>query len=187
MSVQIKDDQVLIKDARIGYPKLFRPEAIKNLPDSKPRYGCAIYLKKSDKKTGGRIQRIVDELIKSKLDGVKPKTKDMCITDGDGEDGDENTAGCYIISANRAERQRMPQVIDRDRTQLGEDDGRIYAGCRCNFLVSFYVPKGWSKIAASLEIVQFWGDDEPFGTARPDADVMPEYGDENDDDDEVAL
>ncbi len=107
---------------------------------------------------------------------MKPKSKDLCIKDGDGEDGDETTRGYWIIAANRAESQGRPQVVDRTRKAIDSaDSATIYGGCRCNFLIAFFVPKNWSKICASLEIVQFVRDDDRFGAPRPDAeDVMPE-------------
>lgn len=176
----------MIPNCRIGYPKIFTPEAVKNDPNARPRYGCKIYLPKTDEKTKARIDAEFQRIIKEKLKGVKPKTKDLCLQDGDGEDGDEDTAGHWIISANRQESQGRPTVIDKDRSPLAEADAKIYAGCRCNFLVGFYVPKGWSKIAGGLEIVQFRADDEPFGAGRPDASVMPDLSEE-DEDEEFAV
>lgn len=174
----------MIKNARIGYPKLFVPEAVKNDPNARPRYGCAIYLPKSDEATKAKIDIELQRIAKEKLKGVMPKSKDLAIKDGDGEDGDENTAGCWIISANRQESQGRPTVIDRDRSPLTQEDARIYAGCRCDYLVGFYVPSGWKKIACGLEIVQFRGDDEPFGVGRPDVGVM---GDLTEEDEEAGF
>ena len=179
----LPEGQVLIPNARLGYPKLFKPEAIKGMADSKPRYGCAIYLPKSDEATKAKIDKEVARLSKLHFKGVKPKSKDICILDGDGEDGDDNTKGYWVISANRAESQGRPQVVNRNRKPIDSSESEIvYAGCRCNFLISFFVPKSWSKICASLEIVQFAKDDERFGAARAKAeDVMPELPDDDED------
>jgi len=176
----LPEGQILIKNARIGYPKLFKAEGIKGDTTSKPRYGCQIYLPKSDEATKAKIDKEVARLSKIHFKGVKPKSKDLCFKDGDGEDGDENTADNWIISANRAESQGRPQVVDRARKPIDSSDAsEVYAGCYCNFLISFFVPKGWNKICASLEIVQKAKDGEPFGAARAKADeVMPELGDD---------
>lgn len=170
----------MIPNARLGYPKLWKAEAIKDMADSKPRFGCAIYLPKSDEATKAKIDTEITRLAKLHFKGTKPKAKDICIVDGDGEDGDENTKGYWIISANRAESQGRPQVVDRKAKPIDSSDAStVYAGCRCNFLVSFFKPKSWNKICASLEIVQFVKDDEPFGAPRPKAeDVMPELPDD---------
>jgi hypothetical protein len=175
-NTQLPEGQVLIPSSRVGYPKFYKAEAIKNDNTSKPRYGCQIYLPKSDEATKAKIDKEIARLSKLHFKGVKPKSKDLCVKDGDGEDGDENTRGYWIISANRAESQGRPQVIDRSRKAIDSSEaGKVYAGCYCNFLVSFFVPKNWGKITASLEIVQFVKDGEPFGAPRPVADqVMPE-------------
>lgn len=175
------EGQILIPNSRLGYPKLWKAEAIKNVTDSKPRFGCAIYLPKTDEATKAKLDKQIAALSKLHFKGVKPKSKDICIVDGDGEDGDENTKGYWIVSANRAESQGRPQVVDRSRKAIDSADAsKVYAGCVCNFLVSFYVPKNWGKICASLEIVQFVKDGDPFGAARAAAeDVMPELPDED--------
>jgi hypothetical protein len=180
----LKEGQMIIKNARLGYPKLFTPEGIKGDPTSKPRYGCAIYVSKTDTKTKAAIDAEIERLSKIHFKGKVPKSKDLAIRDGDGEDGDSNTAGYWIISANRAVSQKRPQVVDRDgKTPLDSQDSKPYAGCRCNFLISWYVPKNWQKICANLEICQFTEDDEPFGAGAVKAeDVMPNLSDDEDED-----
>ena len=179
MANTLQEGQVLIPMARLGYPKLFKAESVKKDPASKARFGCQIYLPKSDRTTAKAVQAEIDRLVKEKLKGVKPKGADICVSDGD-DGGDENTKGHWIISANRAEKQGRPQVIDRNRTPLTPDDNRPYAGCYCAFLISFFVPKDWKKICASLEVVQFAKDGEPFGAGRVDVDaVMPNLDDDD--------
>jgi hypothetical protein len=178
---EIREDQVVLV-GRLGYPKLFEPKPVKQEPDGKKRYGCQIYLPKSDEETKARIEQIMRGLIKSKLKGVAPKSRDLCIRDGDGEDGTPETEGFWVISANRAESQGRPTVLDTNKTPLSKDDTRPYAGCWCQFLISIYVPSGWNRIAASLEIVRFYKDDEAFGAPPADPDVMPDLPDDADDD-----
>ena len=177
------EGQVLIPNARVGYLKVWKAEGIKGDPQSKPRYGCQIYLPKTDTKTKAAIDREVDRLTKVHFKGVKVKAKDLCIKDGDGDEGDDNTAGCWVISANRAESQGRPQVVDRSRRAILPDDNKVYSGCYCNVLVAFFVPKNWGKVCASLEVVQFVKDGEAFGGGRVDVDaVMPDLGDDEDPD-----
>jgi len=181
MSNTLKEGQLLIKGSRLGYPKLFTPEGIKGDPSSKPRYGCAIYLPKSDTKTKAKVDAEIERLSKINFKGAVPKSKDLFIKDG----ADEGMDDYWIISANRAESQKRPQVVDKDgRTPLDSQDTKPYAGCDCNFLISIYVPKNWKKICANLEIVQFIGDNEPFGASGVKAaDVMPDLSDEDEDED----
>jgi len=177
----LPEGQVLIPNARLGYPKLWKAEGIKNDASSKPRYGCQLYLPKSDTATCKAVQAEIDRLSKVNFKGTKPKSKDLFIKDGDGEDGDENTAGHWIISANRAESQGRPQVVDRSRKPIDSAESqKVYAGCYVNGLIGIYVPKGWSKICASIEVVQFVKDGEPFGAGRVNVEsVMPELPDED--------
>lgn len=178
----LNEGQVLIPTSRVGYLKVWKAEGIKGDPSSKPRFGCQIYLPKSDTATKAKIDKELARLSKLHFKGIIPKQKDICVKDGDGDDGDENTEGCWIISANRAESQGRPQVVDRARRPLNQDDNKVYSGCYCNVLVAFFVPKNWGKICASLEVVQFVKDGEPFGGGRVDAEtVMPDLGDDEDD------
>jgi hypothetical protein len=181
--MQLPEGQILIPNSRLGYPKLWKSEGIKGDPTSKPRYGCAIYLPKSDKETRKKIEAEIERLTKVHFKGVKVKAKDLFIKDGDGEEGDENTKDCWVISANRAENQGRPQVIDRTRKPIdSSESSKVYAGCYCNFLIGIFVPKNWGKICASLEVVQFTKDGDPFGAGRVDVEaVMPDLGSEDDD------
>ena len=177
----LPEGQILIPASRLGYPKLFKAQAIKDQADSKPRFGCQIYLSKADEATKAKIDKEVARLSKANFKGVKPKSKDICFVDGDSDDNrDEHAKGHWVISANRAEIQGRPQVVDRSKKAIDSSEAAtVYAGCYCNFLVSFFVPKGWGKICASLEIVQFVKDGDPFGAPRPVAeDVMPDLPDE---------
>lgn len=184
----LKEGQLLIRNARLSYPKLFRAEAVKSDPNARPRYGCALIVPKGDEATMAKVNAEIARLAKGKMKGVTPKRKDIPIKDGDGEDGDEFSKGCWVISANRQESQGRPTVIDRDKSPLDESDGRPYAGCYVNAVIGLYVPKAWpTKVCASLEIVQFWKDGEPFGAERVDTDVMPDFDGEDDDDSSFGL
>jgi hypothetical protein len=183
MSATLREGQILIRNARIGYPKLFTPEGIKGDPTSKPRYGCQILISKTDVKTKATIDAEIERLSKVHFKGKVPKTKDLFLRDGDSEDGDDNTRGYWIVSANRSEAQKRPQVVDKDgKTPLDSQDSKPYAGCRCNFLISAYVPKNWAKVCAVLDICQFVADDEPFGAGTVKAsEIMPDLSEEDDD------
>jgi len=181
------EGQVLIPTARLGYPKLFEAKAVNNDPTARPRFGCQIYLSKSDEATKAKLDKEIARLTKAHLKGVKPKSKDLFIKDGDSEDNrDEHAKGHWIISANRAESQGRPQVVRRNKLPIdSKDASEVYAGCYCNFLVSIFIPKrgNTNQISACLEVVQKVKDGDPFGAARVDVDnVMPDMPDEEDGD-----
>lgn len=178
----LQEGQFIVQNCRLGYPKLYVAKAMENDPTSKPRFGCQIYLPKTDEATKAKLDIYVAKLVKEKLKNVKPKSKDLCIKDGDGEDGDEHTKGCWIISANRAEGQGRPQVVDRKNKAIDSSEAStVYAGCVCNFMISLYVPKkgNTNQISACLEIVQKVRDGDAIGAPRVAAeDVMPELGED---------
>lgn len=179
---QLAEGQVIVP-GRLSFPKLWEAKAVAGDPNAKPRYGCQILLPKTDTATHAKLTAEIDRLAKLHFKGVRPKSKDLFIKDGDGEEGDEITAGHWVISANRAESQGRPLVIDRNRTPLMPSDNKPYAGCFCNFLIGIYKPKNWTKITASLEVVQFDKDGTPLGGGggHANANVMPDLGDDESD------
>ena len=182
----LPEGQVLIPNARLGYPKLYKAEGIQGDPSSKPRFGCQILLPKTDTKTKARLDAEIERIKNAKFKDITLKSKDLFIKDGDGDEGDKNTVGCWVISANRAETQGRPQVIDRDRKALMPGDGKPYAGCYCNFLIGTYAPSNWKKICASIEVVQFAKDGEPFGGGRVNIEaVMPDLSADDEDGDDI--
>jgi hypothetical protein len=175
-------------DGRISYPKLFKPEGIKGDAASKPRYGCQILLPKSDKKAKAKLDAEIERLSKTHFKGKTPKSKDLFFKDGDGEDGDDHSAGCWMISANRAESQGRPQVVDQKKQPISQEDGKIFAGYDCRFVISVFVPKNWGKICASLEVVQLLGVNDIIGAGPVDVDdVLPDLDYDDEDEDEDGL
>lgn len=181
----LPEGHIYIPPSVIGHPKLFVAIAIKNDPASKPRFGCQIYLPKSDEKTKAKLDADIARLTKLHLKGVKPKSKDLFITDGDGEDGDEHTKGCWIISANRAESQGRADIRKRKNGSNvvldSSEASEIYGGAVCDFIISTFIPKSWgSKICACLEVVRKVKDGDRIGAPRVDADeAMPDLPDED--------
>jgi len=183
----LPEGQLYIPPSVIGHPKLFSAEGIQNDPTSKPRFGCQIYLKKTDEATKAKIDADIARLTKLHLKGVKPKSKDLFISDGDGEDGDAHTVGCWIISANRAEKQGRPDIRKRENGANvildSAEASEIYGGAVCDFIISTFIPKNWgSKICACLETVRKVKNGDRIGAARVDADeAMPDLPDEDED------
>lgn len=182
MASPLPEGTIILRNVRLSFPNLFRPEGIKGDSSSKPRYGATFLIDKDDK---ANIKLIGDEI--RRLEGAKFKgktmpDKDICFHDGDQKDFD-GYAGCMYLAANRSEKQGRPNVKDRDgKTPLAESDGRPYAGCYVNAVVSFYVPKDWKKICCSLEVVQFAKDGEPFsGSGVVAEDILDDLTDDDDD------
>lgn len=179
---------MLLKNVRLGYPKLYKAEAIQGVADAKPRYGCQLLLPKTDIAGKALLDAAEQALAKLHWKGVLPKSKDRFVKDGDGEDGDEHSKGHWIVSANRAEGQGRPQVIDRDRTAIDSADAntKVYAGCYVNALISVFKPKAFGKTCASLEVIQRVKDGDRFGAGVVSVDdVMPDLADDEEEDFDV--
>jgi hypothetical protein len=99
----------------------------------------------------------------------------------------EGFAGHWVLSANRNEDSGRPTVIDGKRNPLVAADGKIYSGCRCNFIVDIWAQvKDYPGIRCTLSGVQFRADDEAFsGAVKAKADDFDEVDDGADADDLV--
>lgn len=183
-ATKLADGKLYIEGARLSFPKLFKAEAIKGMADSKPRFGAAFLIPKTDTETIAFIQKELDALVAAtpKLKGKKVKPADSCFRDGD-EETLLGYEGMMYLAANRGLAQGRPTIVDRDKSQLAEEDGKPYGGCYVDTAVSLYVPKDWSKLCASLEIVRFRADGERFGAGPASADDLPDLADDEDGDD----
>ena len=108
----------------------------------------------------------------------------VCIKDGDMKEGYDGFAEhSYIKGSNKV----RPKILGRDKSQLTEEDGVIYAGCRVNALLAIWAQDNkWGKrVNAKLLGLQFVADDDAFGSipvaSDDDFDVLSDTG-ENDDD-----
>ncbi len=115
------------------------------------------------------IQKAAKEKWKDKSGAILKKLKAdgrMCYfraekTSAEGEvyDGFE---GMYsLAAANKA----RPLILDRDKTQLTEEDGKPYSGCYVDALVEIWAQDNrWGKrINAALKAVRFREDGDAFG------------------------
>ncbi len=186
--------EVILKDVRLSFAHIYEPS--KDSTDKKTGQtikGSYQARGLMEKGTPATIENM-KKLKKAGLDARKkewgdneakhPKLKpnQLCVRDGDLEDW-EGYEGCYYIAANAG--QRKPSVI----TNIKGKDGKWieatpgganspYSGCRVNMLVRIWAQDNeyGKRQNASLEIVQFFKDGEPFG-AGP-VDPNEKFGDE---------
>lgn len=173
---------------RISYPQLFRAVNLdKQNPDKEPKFsGVLIFDKNKDKAQIELVRKTIKDLLNTAYgsEAKVPKGFKLCLRDGlEKEDTDGYGPDVMFVSASNKKR---PLVVNRDATPLVEADSVIYAGCRANMTVTFWVQdNGFGKrVNANLRGVQFVADDEEFGDggsnidpetefeALPDADVL---------------
>lgn len=187
-----RPDVVVLKNVRLGFPKLWKAEAA--TADARPKFGASLILepdsaeyKANVKACEAAVAYVSKKRWAEKAERISAaiERKRKSYRDGDGETNEEGEtwngfAGTMIVSAKNDKR---PQILSRDKTPLAEEDGVIYAGCYVDAVVSFYTTfdkkQGGNGIWASLEIVRFRSDGESFGAAKLDAD---DYLDDLDDD-----
>ena len=174
-----EDGCILVKNVRLSYPHLFKKWGM-NEGDTK-KFSSKFLL---DKKTHaadikGMGQHLAG-LMTTSFKGRIPNDK-LFFRDGD-QTGKETSAGQWEIAASE---DKAPDVINRDRSRVNEDDDIVYAGCYVNVLIRPWAQnnKFGKRINANLLAVQFVKDGERFsGIERPDTneafdDVSEEFDD----------
>ncbi|MES3001354.1 MAG: ssDNA-binding protein [Pseudomonadota bacterium] len=172
MSSQIvfrPDDTILIKNVRLSYEHVFKPWSMN--PGEKQKYSGKFLMPKTTHKAeiqalGSHLMKMCQEKFKSKLPADK-----LFLRDGDAS-GKPEQEGHFIVSASE---DKKPNVINRDKTPLAEEDDVVYSGCYVHVLI-----RPWSqansfgkRINANLLAVQFAKDGERFsGVSRPDVDQV---------------
>jgi len=175
--------EIYIENVRLSYPFLFKPRVQEN-DDGKTtkKFQAKFILDKKKNKTAiADIDDAIDELIEKKWGKRPAKLTDdrLCMRDGDDEDGVE-FHGAMVVSASNTKR---PEVRDRNKAPLVEEDGRPYAGCYVNAIVRLWAQdnKFGKRINASLEVVQYYAKGDAFGAPPVDADSkLKDFGEDED-------
>jgi hypothetical protein len=150
--------KIKLHNVRLSFPSLFRKAVFSG---EETKYEATFLLDKEEHADKvSEIEAAIDRMVRDNLKGAKLKEDKICLKDGDDIDYD-GYAGKMSIKASNNKR---PKVIDRDKSQLTEDDNRLYAGCYVNAVIELWAQNNqWGKrINANLLGVQFYKDGEPF-------------------------
>lgn len=176
--------KINIKNARLSFPSIFRKSVFNGVEGVEGKFESTFLLDKVEQADQiDAINKAIKAFLVEKFgEGKAPKgIKLTCLQDGDDKDYD----GYEGKMAFKATSNRRPLVIDRDRTPLAEDDGKPYAGCYVNAIVSLWYSDhaaGGKQVLANLEGVQFFKDGEVFGDAGISVNAFDAFDDESDDD-----
>jgi hypothetical protein len=174
--------RVHLKNVRIAFPKLFKAEPFE--AGGEPRFTASFLIPK-----GSELEKAVEAAIvaeaqakfgktwEKSLMAIRPVPNKCAWQDGDLSKYESNE-GHMILNAVRKEKDGRPLLLDRDKTPLTKDDGRIYAGCYVNASVDVWAQTGqYSGIRCSLNGVQFVKDGDAFGgAARVSDDEFEDLG-----------
>lgn len=154
MSAKLK-----LQNVRLSFPSLFN-KAVFN--GNVTKYEGTFLMPKGSPQHK-QTQDAIDAFIAEKFQGKAPKgLKITCFTDGDEKDYD-GYEGQMALKGGSTKRVLL---IDKDKTPLVEEDGRLYAGCYVNAIVEFWYsdhPLGGKQIIGNLLGVQFAKDGDSFG------------------------
>lgn len=161
------DGCILLRDVRLSYPHLFQKWGMNE--GDKKKYSAKFLIDKTThaaeiKALGAHLAKMQQEAFKGRIPNDK-----LFVRDGAGS-GKEEQENCFILAASE---DKAPDVINRDKSRINEDDDIVYAGCYVNVLVRPWVQKNQfgKRINANLIAVQFVRDGERFsGVERPDID-----------------
>lgn len=167
--------KIKLANVRLSFPSLFKMASFGG--ESTGKFEATFVLDKEEHAEAiGQLKKHIETLMKTDLKGKIAADK-ICLKDGD-DLGRPEFEGKYTIKASTKKR---PLVIDRDKTPLTEEDGKPYAGCYVNAIISLW-PQNNSygkRINAQLDGVQFHADGEPFGDGGLSVDEFDAFGDDD--------
>lgn len=192
-----RPDIAVLKNVRLSFPKLFKAE--KSTDTSAPKFSAAFLIdpetaegKANIKAINAAIEHVKAKTWADKAEKIfnniewdrKPLRDGNKATNAEG-DVYAGYEDMMYVQASSPEKRR-PQVLKRDKSPTVEEDGIIYGGCYVDAVVSVYSvtdkDKGGNGVFASIELVRFRRDGEPFGAGPIDADDFLDDLDDEDDD-----
>ena len=172
--------KVVLKNVRLSFPAIWKPEQY--MGQGEPRYKASFLFEPtsdSAKAVNAAIMEAAKEAYGDKakmvLDAIKGSPKEFPLSKGDLKDY-EGYAGMLVLSS--ANKMR-PDIRDRDKTPLTQQDGRPYAGCYVNAVVDIWAQvKNGKAIRCKLLGIQFVRDGDAFsGGERAKDDDFEDLGD----------
>lgn len=170
--------KIKMQNVRLSFPSLFQTATFGG--EDTGKYEATFILDKAEHaKVIGQIKTAMAQLAKERLKGKLPPADKLCLKDGD-ELEREEFQGKFTIKASTKKR---PLVVDSDKTPLAEADGKPYAGCYVNAIITLWAQDNQygKRINGQLDGVQFRADGEPFGDGGISVDAFDAFGDDFDD------
>lgn len=183
--------EVTLKRVMLSFPHLFKPQDGRIDKDTgkkgEPKFNCSLLIPKTDKaqldEIKAAVKRVKVKKYGSEDKAPKYKPEKLAYRDGDQEEW-EGYEGTIYVSASSPQ-NRKPKLIDRDKSELREDAGKIYGGVIVNAVVRFWIQDNehGKRVNCSIEAVQFVKHGTAFG-AKP-VDVDEAFEDLSDDDEDM--
>ena len=158
--------KIKLNNVRLSFPSIFRKAVFSG---EETKFEATFLLDKDTQADKiAEIDKAVQAMIADNLKGAKLKADKICLKDGDDIEYDGYANHMSIKASNN----KRPKALDRDKSQLTEDDNRLYAGCYVNAVIELWAQNNqWGKrINANLLGVQFFKDGEPFSDGATASD-----------------
>ena len=180
---------VKLRNVRIEFPILFTPKAFNG--QGKAAFSAAFIMEK-DHEGIKTLQEAIKEVATEKWGAKATETlkklrmsDDLCLHDGDTKPEYDGFAGNMFLSARSYQK---PLVVDSNKAELTEVEGKPYAGCHVHVSVDLWAQdNGFGKrINATLRGVRFYKDGEAFaGGAPAGEDEFDEFDDDEENGDDL--
>ena len=175
--------QILLREVRLSFPAIWKAESVNG---GDPSFGAAFIIEPGSEnaikfdaamkevaatKWKEKAPAILEELIKK--DRVCFRKSPMTDSEGQVYEGFEN------MNWTRANNKVQPKIIDRNKVELAEKDGKPYSGCYVNVSIDVWPQDNTNgkRINATLLAIQFVKDGEGFsGGARSDGSEFDDLG-----------
>jgi len=160
---KLQKGRLVLQEVRLSYPSLFKKAVFDG---NETKFEATFILDKDKHKTEiEALKEMVNNVVKDAKLRKVPAHK-IALKDGD-EEGKEEYKNAYTLKCSSNKR---PQVFDRDKTPLVEEDGRPYAGCYVNAIVDLWGQNNsyGKRINGNFYAVQFAKDGEAFGVGAED-------------------
>lgn len=160
MTIEKKDKMAKTPTFRVSFPHVFKPHS--GFDGQAAKYSLVMLF---DKKTAD-----IKDLKKAALAAATekwgpkekwPKNLRFPFRDGDEKSDMQGYAGTIFVNASS---KQKPQVINKNRELLTEEDGAFYAGCfaKATLLAYAYDTAGNKGVSFALQNVLKIGDGESF-------------------------
>lgn len=167
--------KVKLVNVRLSYPDLFEPRGFE---DGKPTFNATFLIPKDSpliKTIEAEMQAVAKEKWGDKWKAIYlqlQKADKLATHDGDTKPDSQGYEDMIFINSRR---KTKPKVLDRDKSELTETDGRPYSGCYVHAVIKLWAQdNGYGKrINAELKGVQFYKDGDAFaggGSAASEED-----------------
>lgn len=173
--------KLTLKNVRLSFPHLFQKASFNG---NETKFEATFLLNKETQADQIKaLKAAIADKLKNDLKGAKIAADKICLRDGD----DVSYDGYANQMSIKASNVKRPVIIDRDKSQLTEDDNRIYAGCYVNAIIELWAQDNQygKRINANLLGVQFAKDGDAFGDGA--VSVSADDFDAIDDEDEIAF